>query len=158
MNGQVQPNFRTAERRLPFECGALVSKGGGVVGKGRPNKGLAVQPVPAVLKGATCFSLVYNLFRHRLAPDLFCAVPEDCPVPTFIEATNWTFAGTTDALAQGAFDPEATRTVVRFNRFYLFVTLNRRSRRHSPVRTTPRIVDRLRTAPRIRSAAAAIAP
>ena len=34
-------------------------------------------------------SSVYNLFRQRLGPDLFCAVPEDQPVPTFIEATNW---------------------------------------------------------------------
>jgi len=32
MNVQVQPNFRTAERRLPFECVALVLQGGGALG------------------------------------------------------------------------------------------------------------------------------
>src|SRR3954466_12035315 len=35
-----------------------------------------------------------NLFRHRLMPDLFCAVPQDCPVPGFIEGSAWAFAGT----------------------------------------------------------------
>ena len=32
MNIQVQANFRTAERRLPFECVALVLQGGGALG------------------------------------------------------------------------------------------------------------------------------
>ena len=32
MNVQVQANFRTAERRLPFECVALVLQGGGALG------------------------------------------------------------------------------------------------------------------------------
>ena len=32
MNVQLQPNFRTAERRLPFECVALVLQGGGALG------------------------------------------------------------------------------------------------------------------------------
>ena len=32
MNVQLQPNFRTAERRLPFECIALVLQGGGALG------------------------------------------------------------------------------------------------------------------------------
>src|SRR6201981_4199191 len=32
MNVQVQPNLRTAERRLPFECVALVLQGGGALG------------------------------------------------------------------------------------------------------------------------------
>ena len=36
----------------------------------------------------------YNLFRHKLMPDLFCAVPQDCPVPGFIEGSAWAFAGT----------------------------------------------------------------
>ena len=38
-----------------------------------------------------------NLFRHRLIPDLFCAVPQDCPVPGFIEGSAWAFAGTVRA-------------------------------------------------------------
>src|SRR4029077_15098913 len=32
MNVQLQPNFRTAEKRLPFECVALVLQGGGALG------------------------------------------------------------------------------------------------------------------------------
>src|SRR5437762_10486490 len=32
MNVQVQPNVRTAERLLPFECVALVLQGGGALG------------------------------------------------------------------------------------------------------------------------------
>jgi hypothetical protein len=35
----------------------------------------------------------YNLFRHKLIPDLLCAVPQDCPVPGFIEGSTWAFAG-----------------------------------------------------------------
>ena len=37
---------------------------------------------------------VYNLFHHKLMPDLFCAVPQDWPVPGFIEGSAWAFAGT----------------------------------------------------------------
>jgi hypothetical protein len=37
---------------------------------------------------------VYNLFRHKLMPDLFCAVPQDWPVPGSIEGSTWAFAGT----------------------------------------------------------------
>jgi NTE family protein len=32
MNVQFRPDFRTAERRLPFECVALVLEGGGALG------------------------------------------------------------------------------------------------------------------------------
>ena len=32
MNVQFQPNFKTAERRLPFKCVALVLQGGGALG------------------------------------------------------------------------------------------------------------------------------
>jgi NTE family protein len=32
MNVQFQPDFRTGERRLPFECVALVLQGGGALG------------------------------------------------------------------------------------------------------------------------------
>src|SRR5271165_286992 len=32
MNVQFQPNLRTAKRRLPFECVALVLQGGGALG------------------------------------------------------------------------------------------------------------------------------
>jgi hypothetical protein len=95
-------------------------------GESPPNTGPEVQPVPAVLEGQADVFAVYNLFRYGLGPDLLCAIPEDRPVPIFIEAPNWTYAGRADALAQGVFDLEAARTAVRFNGFYLFVALNRR--------------------------------
>ena len=43
--------------------------------------------------GSVTYWPVYNLFRHKLTPDLLCAVPEDCPVPRFIEGSAWRFAG-----------------------------------------------------------------
>ena len=93
------------------------------------NEGLEVRLAPVALEDPVRFSPAYNLFRNRLEPGLFCAVPEDRPVPTFIKAPNWTYAGRTDAVAQGAFDLETVRTAVRFIGFYLFFALNRRVRR-----------------------------
>ena len=110
MNVPSLLDFRTAEPRLPFERNA---QDGGALGESPPNGGPEVRLVPAVLDGARFFP-VYSVFRHRLATDLFCAVPEDRPVPTFIEAMSWTFGGRTDALPEGAFDPEAAATAMRF--------------------------------------------
>src|SRR5687767_14624561 len=126
MNFQSRRDFRTAERRLPFAC---ITQGRGALGESPASERPEVQPIPAGLDRSARFSPVYNLFRHRLATDLVCAVPEDRPVPTFIEATNWTFGGRTDALPEGTFDPEAARTAARFIGFYLFVTLDRPSAR-----------------------------
>lgn len=111
-------------------------------GKSPPNTGPEAQPAPAMVEGSAGVSPVYNLFRYRLGPDLFCAIPEDRPVPIFIGAPNWTYAGRTDALAQEALDLEAARIAVRFNGFYLFVALNRRSAetRHS-VRSRASFID-----------------
>jgi hypothetical protein len=36
-----------------------------------------------------------NVFRHTLTPDLYCVVPEDCPVPVFVAGDDWRFV--TDA-------------------------------------------------------------
>src|SRR3569833_354086 len=36
----------------------------------------------------------FNLFRHKRKSHLVCAVPEDHPVPSFIEGSTWEFAGT----------------------------------------------------------------
>jgi hypothetical protein len=33
----------------------------------------------------------YNLFRNKQCPEIICAVPEDRPVPHFIDAEQWTF-------------------------------------------------------------------
>jgi hypothetical protein len=39
------------------------------------------------------FACAYNLFGHKTKPDLYCAVPEDCPVPRVLNGRRWRFAG-----------------------------------------------------------------
>ena len=44
-----------------------------------------------------------NVFRHKLMPDLYCVVPEDCPVPVFVAGDDWRFvtdAGGTEPVQQ----------------------------------------------------------
>ena len=36
----------------------------------------------------------FNLFRHKMLAELFCAIPETYPVPAFVNGSTWTFAGT----------------------------------------------------------------
>ena len=72
--------------------------------------------------GSARYWPAFNLFRHKLKPDLVCAVPEDYPVPGFIDGTTWAFAGkisepTTIPLG---FESKAAEVGVRFNGFYLF--------------------------------------
>ena len=72
--------------------------------------------------GSAQYWLAFNLFRHKLKPDLLCAVPEDYPVPAFLDASAWAFAGkvsepTTIPLG---FKSKAAEAGVRFNGFYLF--------------------------------------
>ena len=65
---------------------------------------------------------VYNLFRHKLMPDLFCAVPQDCPVPGFIEGSAWAFAGTVSerTFAPAGLDWEIAAKSVRRSGFCMF--------------------------------------
>ena len=72
--------------------------------------------------GSARYWPAFNLFRHKLKPDLVCAVPEDYPVPGFIDGSTWAFAGkisepTTIPLG---FESKAAEAGVRFNGFYLF--------------------------------------
>ena len=64
----------------------------------------------------------YNLFRHKLMPDLFCSVPQDCPVPGFIEGSAWAFAGTVGerTLAPAGLDWETAAASVRRSGFCMF--------------------------------------
>jgi len=63
----------------------------------------------------------YRLFRRKGQPDLFCAVPEDHPVPGFITGGCWTCVGTPD---RNALPPGVNRTAaelgVHLNGFHLF--------------------------------------
>ena len=51
--------------------------------------------------GAETYCPTLNLFRSRSTPDLLYAVPEDDPVPGFIEASTWMFAGTAAGYSRG---------------------------------------------------------
>jgi hypothetical protein len=67
----------------------------------------------------------YNLFRSKRLPEIICAVPEDRPVPGFIDAELWTFEQPlrpSDARPP-CFHESAAQTGVRFNGFYLFYAL-----------------------------------
>ena len=61
----------------------------------------------------------YNLFRRKGAVDLFCAVPQDMPVPNFVIAGEWDYARPLDAETLSAFDATAAETSAA-NGFYLF--------------------------------------
>jgi hypothetical protein len=64
----------------------------------------------------------YNLFRRREYPALYCAVPEDQPVPTFLSGERWEFACRADktSAARGGFNLEAAENGARTRGFYLF--------------------------------------
>ena len=44
-------------------------------------------------KSSNGFRPAYNLFRRTRGRHLVCAVPEDYPVPGFIDGQGWAFAG-----------------------------------------------------------------
>ena len=70
------------------------------------------------------YRLTYNLFRRRSEGDLFCAVPEDIPVPNFIETGEWEFScKACGSEGPSGFDPAAAKISARFNGFHLFVAL-----------------------------------
>ena len=67
-------------------------------------------------------SPTYNLFQHEDKPDLYCAVPEDRAVPTFLRGGHWAFVGRiTKAAALPGYQEEQARSGVRLNGFYLFM-------------------------------------
>jgi hypothetical protein len=71
----------------------------------------------------------YNLFRSRRRPDLICAVPEDRPVPGFLDPGEWRFERTLRPLdmSPAGFENRAAQAGVRFNGFYLFQITDARS-------------------------------
>ena len=67
-------------------------------------------------------SPTYTLFRREDKPDLYCAVPEDQSVPTFLRSAHWAIVGRiTEATALPGFQEEQARSGVRLNGFYLFM-------------------------------------
>ncbi len=75
--------------------------------------------VSASLPAREC---TYNLFGNRQRPDLFCAVPEHRPVPSFLALKDWTFERPLRVAdpAPAGFEDRAATVGVRFNGFYLF--------------------------------------
>jgi len=68
--------------------------------------------------------VTYNLFRSEDLADLYCAVPEDRAVPSFVQAGAWSYDGKLlDEGAPRAFDHAAAMIGVRFNGFHLFQDL-----------------------------------
>src|SRR5215207_2942885 len=68
------------------------------------------------------FQPAYNLFRSTRSLDLLCAVPEDYPVPAFIDGQGWTFVGKVEepSAAPLGFERQAAGAVVPLTGFYLF--------------------------------------
>ena len=86
----------------------------------------------------------YNLFRRKLAPDLCCALPEDRPVPAFLDGDTWEYAGT---LREGdvpplGFDRAAAELGAQLNGFHLFQMACRPTARPSRKQPRPIIVAR----------------
>ena len=64
----------------------------------------------------------FNLFRRKESPELYCAVPEDRAVPTFIAGDAWEFGGKVSEVASDppGFDAKNADAGARLNGFYLF--------------------------------------
>jgi hypothetical protein len=64
----------------------------------------------------------YNLFRNKERAELFCAVPEDHPVPSLIVAEAWAFERILlpHDVAPPGFHDRGAKAGVRYNGFYLF--------------------------------------
>jgi hypothetical protein len=69
---------------------------------------------------------IYNLFRRADRVELVCAVPEDRPVPDFVQGPAWQFGGRVEGAAIGSsrFNREAAEASVRYNGFYFFQLIN----------------------------------
>lgn len=61
----------------------------------------------------------YNLFRRKAERDLYCAVPEDRPVPRFVAGGDWEYEGDGAAPPPG-FRIEAAQAAQRLNGYYIF--------------------------------------
>jgi hypothetical protein len=60
----------------------------------------------------------YNIFRTRL-DGVYCAVPEDRPVPAFVGNRAWEFRGKLDETSSAVL-PRSLKVALRFNGFYIF--------------------------------------
>ena len=84
------------------------------------------QQAPARPQASDC---AYNLFRNKQRPEILCAVPEDRPVPGFLDPGQWRFerALRPSDMSPAGFEERAARAGVRFNGYYLFQLTDSRS-------------------------------
>jgi hypothetical protein len=73
-------------------------------------------------------SHVFNTFCRRDEPDIRCAVPEERPVPTFLEGPVWEFTGKIDgaALAAAGFGEGVVAEAVRAQGYYIYQRITSR--------------------------------
>jgi hypothetical protein len=71
----------------------------------------------------------YNMFRRSDAQEIFCAVCEDSPVPSFIDGDTWLYHSTIsdDRTPPVGFLPHVARSASDMNGFYLFYLCSRRT-------------------------------
>ena len=64
----------------------------------------------------------YNLFRRKAEQHLYCAVPEDRPVPKFVDGAEWEYRGRVadDDAPPPGFRDEAAAAAARVNGYYIF--------------------------------------
>jgi hypothetical protein len=62
----------------------------------------------------------YNLFRRKGRADLYCAVPENLPIPTFLTEDKWDYARSLELETLSGFDAAAAQVSAGANGFYLF--------------------------------------
>jgi hypothetical protein len=74
----------------------------------------------APVSGALSANVRCNVFRLREAPELLCLLPEDYPVPRFLDG-RWEFVAAVPGCDRAiGFDPNAAGVGLRLNGFHLF--------------------------------------
>jgi hypothetical protein len=76
-------------------------------------------------------SVGYNLFRSAADLTMLCAVPMDCPVPSFIERSGWTYESKieNDYAHPVGFLSRLAKRCSDLNGFYFFKSPHRIARR-----------------------------
>jgi hypothetical protein len=64
----------------------------------------------------------YNLFRRKAEQHLYCAVPEDRPVPRFVDGCDWEYRGCVaeNNAPPAGFRDDAAAAAVRSTGYYIF--------------------------------------
>ncbi len=79
-----------------------------------------MRPRHAPVSGAPPSNVRCNVFRLKEAPELLCLVPEDYPVPRFLDR-RWEFVAAVPGCDRAiGFDPDAAGVGLRLNGFHLF--------------------------------------